>query len=179
VTLKKGEKLPPHESGDRLIYSLSAYSLKYIWADRSTIEKRTAGDLHFHPSGVHAEENAGPATVSFLIVERTATPLPAVEISGEDMAKMSPYNTKVLFDRAMAKVFEVTLPPRDAVAMHLGLPRLVYGLTAYDLKIKTPDGKEARAGGKKGSFRWEGASIHSVGNSTNATAKVVVFSFKK
>lgn len=179
VTLKKGEKLPPHESGDRLIYSLNAYSLKYTWGDRSTIEKRTAGDLHYHPAGVHSEENAGPSAVSFLMIERTATPLPPVELSGQDMAEMSPHNTKVLFDRTMAKVFEVTLPPRDAVAMHLGLHRLIYALTAFDLMMKSADGKEMKATGKKGSFRWEQASIHSVENPSNGTARVLVFSFKK
>jgi hypothetical protein len=179
VTLAKGDKLPPHESGNRLIYSLTNYSLKYLWSDRSSVEKRTAGDIHFHPTGVHAEENAGPGKVSFLMIERTGTALPVVSVAGEDMAKMSPSNTRVIFDRDMAKVFEVTLPPRDAVGMHLGLHRVIYGVTGYDLKVKTSDGKEARAAGKKGSVRWENPSLHMVENPTDAVAKILVFAFKR
>jgi hypothetical protein len=179
VTLAKGDKLPPHDSGNRLIYSLTNYSLKYSWSDRSSVEKRTAGDIHFHPSGVHAEENAGPGKVSFLMIERSGTALPVTTVAGEDMAKMSPSNTRVIFDRDMAKVFEVTLPPRDAVGMHLGLYRVIYGVTGYDLKVKTSDGKEARATGKKGSVRWETPSLHMVENPTDAVAKILVFSFKR
>jgi len=179
VTLAKGEKLPPHDSGNRIIYSLTNYSLKYLWGDRTTIEKRKAGDIHFHPNGVHAEENAGPEKISLLMIERTSTPLPPVTLAGEDMAKMSPSNTHVIFDRDMAKVFEVTLPPRDAVGMHLGLYRVIYGVTAYELKVKTSDGKEQRVSGKKGSVRWETPSLHMVENPTNTVVKLLVFAFKK
>lgn len=179
VTLAKGEKLPPHDSGNRLIYSLTKYSLKYSWGDRSTIEKRKAGEIHFHPSGIHSEENAGPEKVSFLLIERTDTALPAVTIEGEDMAKMSPSNTKVIFDRDMAKVFQVTLPPRDAVGMHLGLHRIIYGVTGYDLKVKGADGAEVRVSGKKASIRWETPSLHSVENPTGGVAKLLVFAFKR
>ena len=179
VSIAPGEKLPPHESGNRMIYSLTSYTLRYVWGDRSTLERRSTGDIHFHPAGVHAEENAGPTKVSFLIIERSATPLPATEVTGNDMARVSPFNTSVVFDREMAKVFEVKLGPRDAVGMHLGLHRLVYGLTDYDLKITTPDGKEARERGKKGSCRWHSAGLHQVENNTANPARILVFAFKR
>jgi len=179
VTLNPGDKLTPHESGNRLIYSFNAYTLRYHWDNRISDEKRKAGDIHYHPSGVHAEENAGKQKATFLIVERSSTPLPVVELAGHDMAKMSPSNTRVLFDREMAKVFEVSLPPRDAVAMHLGLNRLVYALSAYDLAIQTPDGKEARETGKKGSMEWHPAGLHGVRNRSDSFARLLVFAFKR
>ena len=179
VNLNPGVKLPIHETGERLIYSLSSYSLTYRWDGRTAEERRNVGDVHFHPAGKHAEENNGKQKASFLIVERTSTPLPATEQVGIDMAKASPFNTRVLFDRDLAKVFEVKLLPRDAVGMHHGLPRLVYALTPYDLLIKTPDGRAVTESGKKGTCRWHPAGMHSVENKTVAPTKLLVFGFKR
>jgi hypothetical protein len=95
------------------------------------------------------------------------------------MAKASPFNTRVLFDRDLAKVFEVKFLPHDAVGMHLGLPRLVYALTPFDLVIKTPDGKEMKESSKKGTFRWHPAGMHSAENRTTAPTSLLVFGFKR
>jgi uncharacterized RmlC-like cupin family protein len=179
VTLKPGEKTPEHATGDRLIYSLSSYSLSYHWGDRTSTEKRKAGDLHFHPDGKHVEENSGKTTASFLIAERSSTPLPKTELTGLDMAKASPFNTAVIFDREMAKVFEVTLQPKDAVAMHFGLDRVVYALTPFELSVVTPDGKKMVEKGKKGSLSWHPAGLHSVENHTAEVVKLLVFGFKR
>jgi uncharacterized RmlC-like cupin family protein len=179
VTLKPGEKLPTHDTGDRLIYSLSDYTLLYHWNDRTSTEHRKAGDIHYHPSGPHAEENGGKTTASFLIAERTAKPLPKTEVVGFDMAKASPFNTRVIFDREMAKVFEVVLPPGDAVSMHLGLHRVVYALTPFELTVTTPDGKIVRERGKKGSLSWHDAGLHAVENKTGSVIKFLVFAFKR
>ncbi len=179
VNLNPGEKLAPHETGDRLIYSLSSYSLTYRWDERASEERRKEGDIHFHPGGKHAEENNGKQKASYLIIERTSAPLPPFEQVGLDMAKASPFNTRVLFDRDLAKVFEVKFLPRDAVGMHQGLPRLVYSLTAYDLLVKTPDGKEMKESGKKGVFRWQPPGMHSVENRTMSPTRLLVFAFKR
>ncbi len=179
VTLNPGEKLPPHESGERLVYSLTSYSLTYRWGERTSEERRKEGDIHFHPGGKHAEENSGKQKASFLIIERTSTALPSFQQVGIDMAKASRFNTRVLFDRDLAKVFQVDFLPRDAVGMHQGLPRLVYALTAYDLLIKTPDGKEGKESGRKGSFRWHPPGLHSVENRTTSPTRLLVFAFKR
>jgi len=179
VTLKPGEKSPERTSGNRLIYSLTAYTLTYRWDSRTAIEKRKTGDFHVHPSGAHAEENAGKTTASFLVAERTSVPLPPVEVTGVDMAKASPFNTTVRFDRELAKVFEVTLPPKDAVAMHFGLNRVVYALTPFELTVTTPDGKTVTEKGKKGSLSWHPAGIHAVENRSSSTIRFLVFGFKR
>jgi uncharacterized RmlC-like cupin family protein len=179
ANLNPGVKLPAHESGERLIYSLTSYVLTYRWDGKTSEERRKAGDLHFHPSGKHAEENNGKQKASFLIIERTAAPLPASDQFGIDMAKASPFNTQVLFDRDLAKVFEVKFLPHDAVGMHRGLPRLIYALTPFDLLIKTPDGKVTKETGKKGSFQWHPAGMHSVENRTAAPTRLLVIGFKR
>jgi uncharacterized RmlC-like cupin family protein len=179
VTLNPGESLQPHETGNRLIYSLSTYVLRYHWDNKVSEENRKPGDVHFHPAGVHHEENSGKQKAIFLIVERTSKALPAAEGSGRDMAKASPYNSRLLLDREQAKIFEVTLYPKDAVAMHFGLNRIVYGLTSYELFVRTPDGKEQKETHKKGSCEWHAAGMHTVENRGSQVAKFVVFSFKK
>jgi hypothetical protein len=179
ATLKPGQKLDPHESGNRLIYSLTAYTVAYHWDGRVTEERRKAGEIHFHPSGVHFEENTGSQRAVFLIVERSSTPLPATEMTGLDMARVAPYNTKVLFDRDMAKVFEVNLPPNDNVPMHFGLNRVIYASTALNLIVTTPDGKGVKEISKKGGLGWHPAGLHSVLNKADIPAKLVVFGFKR
>jgi hypothetical protein len=179
ANLDPGERLQPHETGNRLIYSLTSYTLKYHWDNRVTEEKRKSGEIHFHPAGVHFEENAGKQRATFLLVERTSSPLPATEGTGLDMARVAPYNTKVLFDRDMAKVFEVSLPPKDNVPMHFGLNRVIYALTNLDLLITTPDGKQAKLTRRKGSVEWHLAGLHKVQNNIEVPARLVVFGFKR
>jgi hypothetical protein len=179
ATLNPGQKLDPHESGNRLIYSLTAYTLRYHWDGRVTEERRKAGEIHFHPSGIHFEENAGTQRATFLIVERSATPLPTTEVTGLDMARVAPYNTKVLFDRDMAKVFEVNLPPNDNVPMHFGLNRVVYAFTALNLLMTTPDGKGVVEIRKRGGIGWHPAGLHRVQNKADVPAKLVIFGFKR
>jgi quercetin dioxygenase-like cupin family protein len=179
VTLAPGEKLPAHDTGNRIIYSLADYTLKYQWEGKTSLENRKAGDVHYHPQGQHAEENGGKTPARFILVERLATPLPATEGSGVDMAKANPHNTRVLFDRDMAKVFEVTLYPKDAVSMHFGLHRLMYSFGSGELTVSTPDGKSMKGSVKKGSYTWEAAGLHAVENTGTTPIRFVVFGFKK
>jgi quercetin dioxygenase-like cupin family protein len=179
VTIKPGESLPPHESGNRIIYSLTQYTLRYKWDGRTSEEKRKAGDVHFHPAGRHNEENGGSNTVKFILLERLEAPLPPAEGTGIDMAKANPHNTKVLFDRDMAKVFEVTLYPKDAISMHFGLDRLIYSINAGTLTVTGADGKTTDVSFKAGGYRWEPAGLHAAANGGKSAVKLVVFSFKK
>ncbi len=179
VTLSPGEKLPPHQGGERIIYSLNNYTLRYRWEGKTSEEKRKAGDVHFHPSALHAEENSGKSPAQFLIVERTAAPLPPAGTGGPDMAKMNPNNTRVLFDRDMAKVFEVNLYPRGEVSQHYGMNRLVYSFGNGPLVTTTEDGKQTRETVKKDSFQWHQAGMHSVQNAGGSTVRLLVFGFKK
>jgi hypothetical protein len=179
VTLNPGDKLPPHESGNRIIYSLTDYALRYKWDGKTSEEKRKAGDVHYHPAGVHAEESGGTGPARFILVERLAATLPPAEGTGIDMAKANPHNTRVLFDRDMGKVFEVTLYPKDAVSMHFGLDRLIYSFGSGDLLVTTPDGKKSKETIKKGSYAWHPAGLHAVDNIGTNPVKFLVFGFKK
>jgi hypothetical protein len=179
VTVKPGEKPPAHTSNERLIYSLTDYTLKYNWEGKTSTEKRKAGDVHYHPAGTHCEEGAGTTTARFILVERLAKPLPPHEGTGVDMARANPHNTKVLFDRDLAKVFEVTVYPKDAVSMHFGLDRLIYAATTAEMEVTTPDGKKTREVQKKGTYHWHAAGLHAVENVGSGQFRFVVFGFKR
>jgi hypothetical protein len=172
VTLQPGEKLPPH-------HGVNDYRPLYHWEGRTTEEKRKAGDVHFHPAALHSEENAGKGIARFLIVERLDAPLPPANGTGADMAVANPNNTKVIFDRDMAKVFEVTLYPKETASMHYGLDRLVYSPAASQFVSTGSDGAKTRQSVKKGGCQWYPSGLHAIENAGPSKTTLVVFAFKK
>lgn len=179
LTMQPGEKLPLHHGGNRLVYSLNDCRIAYHWDGKTYDEKRKAGEVHFHPEATHAEENAGKATVRQIIVERQTAPLPPADGSGLDMAAANPNNTKVIFDREMAKVFELTLQTKDAASMHYCLNRLVYALESSQFTLIGPDGAKTKQVLKKGACQWYPAGLGALENAGPGRTKLVVFGFKK
>lgn len=179
ATLRPHEKLPPHHGGDRMIYFMNDCSLLYHWEGRTVEQKRKAGEVHFHPAGVHAEENAGKGNARFIIVERQQTPLPQTEGSGVDMAVANPHNTRVIFDRDMAKVFELALAAKDAASMHFAPDRLVYAPAGGQVIVTRADGTTLKETVKKGGYQWLPAGLQSIQNAALNQTKLVLFAFKK
>jgi beta-alanine degradation protein BauB len=179
VTIQPGEKLPPHHGGDRVVYCLNDCKLLYHWEGKTYEEKRKAGDVHFHPEAVHFEENAGKTVVREIIVERQHAPLPPHNGTGADMAAANPNNTKVIFDRDMAKVFELTLQMKDAASMHYGLDRLVYAPEGSQFVLVGPDGSKTKQTLKKGGCQWYSSGLGALENAGQTRTKLVVFGFKK
>jgi hypothetical protein len=179
VTIQPGEKLPPHHGGNRVVYCLNDCKLLYHWEGKTYEEKRKAGDAHFHPEATHFEENAGKSVVREIIVERQNVPLPPVTGSGVDMAAANPHNTKVIFDRDMAKVFEVTLQAKDAASMHYCVDRLIYAPEASQFVLIGSDGSKTKQVLKKGGCQWFPAGLQALENAGPSRTKLVVFAFKK
>jgi hypothetical protein len=179
ATLHPHEKLPPHHGGNRVIYYLNDCSLLYHWDGRMVGQKRKAGEVCFHPEGVHAEENAGKANARFIIVERQHTPLPQPNGSGVDMAVANPHNTRVIFDRDMAKVFELSLAAKDVASMHFAPERLVYAPRGGQIVINRSDGTKEKESLKKGEYRWLQSGLQSLENASLGSSKLIVFAFKK
>ena len=113
----------------------------------------TSDTIPIQPSAKDAIANA-----RFIIVERQQTPLPQTEGSGVDMAVANPHNTKVIFDRDMAKVFELTLQPKDAASMHYCPDRLIYSPEPSQFIILGADGsKTKQSAGVQGMIPRTGA----------------------
>ena len=94
------------------------------------------------------------------------------------MAAGNPNNTKVLFDRDMAKVYEVTLQAKDAASMHYGMDRLMYSCQAGQLVLIGPDGKRTKLALKKGECQWYPSGLQALENAGPNRTKLVVFGFK-
>jgi hypothetical protein len=179
ATLKAGETLPFHHGGNRLIYSLNNYKLLYHWEGKTFEENRKAGDVHFHPEATHAEENPGKSVARFLIVERQSAPLPPANGTGADMARVNPNNTKVIFDRDMAKVFEVTLHPNETLSSHYCPDRLVYSPGGGNLVFTGQDGAKTKVAMKKGGYQWYPSGLVELQNAGPGKTTFVVFGFKR
>ncbi len=179
ATLQPGEKLTSHHGGNRLIYSLNDYKLIYRWEGKFSEENRKAGDVHFHPEATHTEENPGKTAARFLIVERQAAPLPPANGTGADMAAANPNCTKVIFDRDMAKVWSVTLQPKQTASMHYGLDRLLYAQDGTQLLMTGADGTKSKQNLKKGGCQWFASGLHELQNAGPGATRLVVFGFRK
>ena len=179
LTVQPGEKLPAHQEGNRVIYCLNDCKLLYHWDGKAVEEKRKAGDVHFHPEAVHFEENIGKSPLRQLIVERLKVPLPAATGTGVDMAAANPNNTRVIFDRDMAKVFEVTLQLKDAASMHYCPDRLVYAAESCQFVLVGSDGSKTKQTLKKGGCQWFPSGLQALENAGSNRTKLIVFAFKK
>ncbi len=70
VNLPAKKSLPTHFGLNRTIYSISPYTIKYKENDGEAREQSfKPGDVHFHPTGLHAVENIGTTEARFLVVE--------------------------------------------------------------------------------------------------------------
>ena len=69
VMLPVGEELPMHDGVNRIIYSLSDYTVLYASTVEGTMEKSfTAGDVHWHGGCRHALDNIGDTTAHYLVI---------------------------------------------------------------------------------------------------------------
>ena len=70
VNLLPQAKLPLHFGLNRVVYSLTPYTVNFT-VDGKSDEKRSfnKGEAHFHKSGMHSVENTGETPAKFLIVE--------------------------------------------------------------------------------------------------------------
>lgn len=69
VTLASGESIPSHDGINRIIYSLSDYTLSYQFEGQEVVERPfESGDAHWHTPGTHSMDNIGDTEARFLVV---------------------------------------------------------------------------------------------------------------
>jgi quercetin dioxygenase-like cupin family protein len=75
VRVGVGQKQAMHTHPDHLVYPLSAYRIKHIAADGSTlVGERRPGEVVWIPAESHAGENVGETEIHVLIVELKEAP---------------------------------------------------------------------------------------------------------
>lgn len=69
VMLPAGQALPMHDGINRIIYSLSDYTIMYASTEEGTTEKSfVSGDIHWHDGCRHALDNIGDTMAHYLVI---------------------------------------------------------------------------------------------------------------
>ena len=181
ISLSPGELLSTHEGENRVIYSLTDYSIDWEEQGKSLGTKKwKKGDVHFHEAGTHAAENNGTTTAEWLVFTRKNTELPECgdNTIENDVNSVSPDFTKVLFDNEFFKITEVNLANGESIPMHSGINRIIYPLSDYQLKYESD--KEGRIDKqfKAGDAHWHEACQHALENAGETAARFLVVSYK-
>lgn len=182
VVLSPGESQPAHDGENRVIYSLTDYSID--WKENGeNIGTKTwkKGEAHYHESGKHTATNNGTTTAEWLIFAKKNTDLPEC---GEnkienDVSSVSAEFANVLIDNDEFKVIEVTLPVNAKIPMHSGVNRVIYSLSDYQIMYNSTKEGEIEKTFKSGDIHWHEACQHGLENLGQTEAKYLVVSYKE
>ena len=181
-TLAPDESVPTHNSEERVIYSLSDYSLDWEEQGENLGTKSWKnGDVHFHEAGNHAAKNNGTTTAEWIVFTRKGGDL--LDCDGKDVKKdvnaVSPDFSEVLLDNENYKITKVRLPKGEKLPMHSGVNRIIYSLSDYQIKYDTNKGSEGEKQMKTGDIHWHEACQHAIENTGETDAEYIVVSYKK
>jgi quercetin dioxygenase-like cupin family protein len=175
--LEPGQAQSAHEGPDRVIYALNEYTLEWAEGDAEPVEKSwAAGDVHWHTAGPHAARNVGDDVARYLVVARTAEPLPAVEGAAVPDVAAGGLGT-LLFENDGVKVVEVSLEPGQATPSHPGGHRVIYSLGDYTIRWTEGDAEPKDATWAAGEAHWHGPAEHSVENVGETPVRYLVITF--
>lgn len=177
VTLDPGEGLRPHAAGERIVYSLSDYTIRWTEAGAATTKSWREGEVHGHEALDHAIENIGNTIADFLVVVRTDTPLPAQEPESDAAAVPGGY-AAVIAEPDGTRVLRVALPVGAEQPLHAGSHRLVYSLNEYSIDFTTADGETIGSEMRGGDVHWHDAGPHAARNTGDDTARFVIFAYR-
>lgn len=181
VTLQPQEGLPVHRGGDRVVYSLGDYRLRFVEESTDEEARWEEGDVHWHDADEHSVANVGTETARFLVVERRASAVGGGVVAPDpgDAAAMDPDHGELLLDSEDARVVRVTLAPGEAQPLHQGLPRLVYSLTPYTIRYTEAGQDPVERSFQAGDAHWHEAGEHAVENTGATEARYVVIQFRR
>jgi quercetin dioxygenase-like cupin family protein len=85
-------------------------------------------------------------------------------LHAQDPAKIDSTHHKVIFENDQVRVFRVTYPPHEKIAMHSHPNSVVVCLTDIALRFTLPDGKTIEHTARAGQAGWFPATRHAVEN---------------
>lgn len=181
VTLAPNEALAAHEGGDRLIYSLSDYSIS--WTEQGQdegVKSWKKGDVHVHAAGQHAAVNTGNSTAEWLAFVRKSTDLPDCgdNILENDVNSVAEEVATILFENDDFRVTEVRLQPSEKVPMHSGVNRVIYALSDYQVSYESDTEGIMEKAFQAGDVHWHEACMHAVENIGQSEAVYLVVAYK-
>ncbi len=182
--LAPDEFIQTHDGEERVIFSLSDYSLD--WEEKGEklgTQSRTKGDVHFHEAGNHAAKNNGTTTAEWIMFSGKAGNLPECDEKDlkNDVNAVSPDFSKVFLDNESFKVTKVLLPKGQKLPMHAGVNRIIYSLSDYQIMYKSDKGSasDGEKQMKKEDVHWHEACQHAIENTGQTDAEFIVVSYKK
>jgi hypothetical protein len=182
ITLGPDEFLDNHEGENRVIYSLTNYSLDWEEnGEKLGTKTWKAGDAHFHEAGRHAAKNNGTTIAEWLVFSKKNADLPDCEGNTveNDVNSVSPEFAQILIDNDDFKITEVKLPFGEKIPSHSGINRIIYSLSGYDLKYESDKEAETEKYFEDGDIHWHDACHHSLENVGETEARFLVVSYKQ
>lgn len=181
VKLETGQFLDSHHGENRLIYSLSDYSIDWEEeGNKKGTKSWKAGQWHYHDAGEHAAQNGGEQTAQWLAFVRKKQSLPACADTAmaQHLELDSPF-AKTVFENEVFKAIEIELPTSESLPMHLGFNRLIYSQSTYTLQYQDSSSQPTENTFNEGEVHWHDACVHKVENTGQETAHFIVVIFKE
>ena len=97
--------------------------------------------------------------------------LPAL---AQDLRKVAPKNTNIEYEDARVRVVRLKIAPDESLPMHERPARVVIALTANNVRLTSPDGKEHTVRVPAGNIAWSGPGKRSVTNLDQPLENVIV-----
>ncbi len=180
IVLKPGEKLPPHRGGQRVYYALTNFETKLSRGKQFICGYWHPGSVHWHQEDVHTLENIGDTEAKFLVFSRKYSLLPEVILDRSSyFAEVVPDFAHIRVENEFVRVTEVTLPAGEELPEHIGLGRLIYSLTDYEVFYESNKMEAANHSIKEGSIYWHGTDRYVVRNIGKTMAHFFIVAFKK
>jgi quercetin dioxygenase-like cupin family protein len=177
--LAPGESLPPHEGGNRVIYSLTDYEIRFEQQGQEMQRSFSEGDVHFHEAGPHSVENVGDTTARFVVFERLEAALPeAMDTTpAQDLSEeAAPAKQDTLLENDVAEVHVVSLEAGQSLPDHRGRARVIYSLSDYRVRFMQGGDSEERSF-EQGSVHYHAPGVHAVENIGDQAARFMVVEF--
>ncbi len=100
-------------------------------------------------------------------------------VMAQDVAKLSPNDVKVLVDNDRVRVLEILHKPGASEPMHSHPAAVSVYLSAFKLKVTSPDGKTVERNAKAGEVKFNESLTHAVENIGATDQHVIMIELKK
>jgi len=180
VVLEPGQKLATHEGVDRLIYSLTDYTIDWIVDGESKGERNwSEGDIHVHEPDTHAAINTGTTPAVWMAFARKSVlPESETEDLEQDVTSLDEDFAEMLFDDELFRVTKITLSPGAAIPPHEGTHRIIFSLSDYTVLYESDETGERERSFEAGDVHWHEPGTHSLENTGDEEAQFLVIAYK-
>lgn len=180
VSLEPGETQPLHEAPERLVYSLSDYTID--WSEEGVnmgVKEWKKGDVHYHGAGEHSARNVGETIAEWVVFQYKAGDLPPCgdNTTSEDIASLPGDFARVLFENDLFKVNLATVEPGQSVPIHAGVNRVIFALSDFTMEYTREGEEDDIHDFQMGEARWQDACRHSSKNVGDTKAEFLVVAY--